>query len=77
MNSAVAKALELADLTTWPPICSLPQMRSVNRWLRRRSHDKFYTVNPKLLAKFARNEPTGLLPAHHPEGWQAAGYMEL
>ena len=73
MSSVVATALELADLTTWPPICSLPQMRSLNRWLRRRSHDKFYTVNPELLAKFSRNEPTLLLPAHDSEGWPAAG----
>jgi hypothetical protein len=39
-------------------------MGSLHRWLCRRSHDKLYTVNPELLAKFTRNEPTLWLPAH-------------
>ena len=73
MSPVVATGVELADLMTWPPICSSPQMRSLNRWLRRRSHDKFYTLNPKLLAKFARNGSTVLLAAHDLEGWQGAG----
>jgi hypothetical protein len=73
MSPVVATGLELADLMTWPPICSSPQMRSLNRWLRRRSHDKIYTVNRELLAKFTRNELILLMPAHDPEGWQTAG----
>ena len=67
MSSVVATALELADLTTWPPISSLPQIGSLHRWSCRRSHNKFYTLNPKLLAKFARNESTVFLPAHDPK----------
>ena len=45
MSPCVGTFLEPDDLMTWPPISSLPPMRSLYRWSRRRSHERFYTVN--------------------------------
>jgi len=50
MSFFVATFLDPTDLTTWPPISASPRMRSSNRWLHRRSQDRFYFTRTKSTA---------------------------